>query len=425
MAAFFEQWLVRRMASGAGGPSIPYPRVEYVEFTGSQYIDTGIRPDPMTFGYEYAVRFINNLSGTVTVAGCWGPNYNSDGYSTAVTGNYLSGYLCPPPNWRAGFSPSYAARLSDSVNYAAVSLINNNDWDGSKFTLALSSPLRNETLTYTNPYPSQTANSFLIGAIKTGYNGGISEKSHVKVYYFRLMRYNVPIMNLIPVRVGSIGYLYDTISKTLFGNLGSGYLGIGPDVDKMPYTLLEYVEGDNQISYPSGGMAITGDILDTGIYTNDDKYSFYADYMKLRTFRNWEGYFGDWLAETVNTWRIIQYSNDYTKCFANFNTISTGGGCQVNSGDLLNTRTVMTLNKDEVTIGNVTTQRDSSQQGTAPPNSMRLGSGRWYAFKTYDNGTLIQDLRPARSADNELCMVDILTDTLIHSPYLTTGGPTI
>lgn len=82
----------------------------------------------------------------------------------------------------------------------------------------------------------------------------------------------------------------------------------------------------------------------------------------------------------------------------------------------------MTLSKDGVTIGNVTVQKGSLNVGTAPPNSMRLGSGRWYAFKTYDNGTLIQDLRPARSADNELCMVDILTDTLIHSPYLTNGG---
>lgn len=402
--------------------SIPYPRVEYVEFNGLQYIDTGIRPDPMTFGMEYAVRFINNLSGTITVAGCWGPNYNSSGYCVNVIGNYRSGYLAPCQDWRGGYEPSYNSRLSDSENYAAVSLINNNDWDGSKFTLALSSPLRNETLTYTNPYPSQTANSFLIGAIKTGSNGTISEKAHVKVYYFRLMRYDVPIMNLIPVRVGNIGYLYDTISRTLFGNQGTGYLGLGPDVDKMPYTLLEYVEGDNQISYPTGGMANTGDILDTGIYTNNDKYSFYADYMKLRTFRNWEGYFGDWLAETVNAWRIIQYGSNASSYFANFNTKASGGGLQVYSGDILNTRTVMTLSKDEVTVGNVTAQRSSSTQGTAPPNSMRLGSGRWYGFKTYENGTLVQDLRPARSEDNELCMVDILSDTLIHSPYLINGG---
>lgn len=38
------------------------------------------------------------------------------------------------------------------------------------------------------------------------------------------------IREFIPVRVGTIGYLYDRVSKTLFGNSGSGSFTLGPDV---------------------------------------------------------------------------------------------------------------------------------------------------------------------------------------------------
>lgn len=36
--------------------------------------------------------------------------------------------------------------------------------------------------------------------------------------------------NLIPVRVGNVGYMYDRVSRKLFGNAGTGAFVIGPDV---------------------------------------------------------------------------------------------------------------------------------------------------------------------------------------------------
>ena len=39
----------------------------------------------------------------------------------------------------------------------------------------------------------------------------------------------VSIFDFIPVRVGSIGYMYDRVSGQLFGNSGTGAFIIGPD----------------------------------------------------------------------------------------------------------------------------------------------------------------------------------------------------
>ena len=40
---------------------------------------------------------------------------------------------------------------------------------------------------------------------------------------------NTKIIDFIPVRVGQVGYMYDKISNTLFGNSGTGNFVIGPD----------------------------------------------------------------------------------------------------------------------------------------------------------------------------------------------------
>lgn len=42
---------------------------------------------------------------------------------------------------------------------------------------------------------------------------------------------NVLVRDFIPVRVGSVGYLYDRVSKRLFGNKGTGNFVLGQDVD--------------------------------------------------------------------------------------------------------------------------------------------------------------------------------------------------
>ena len=41
---------------------------------------------------------------------------------------------------------------------------------------------------------------------------------------------DILVRDLIPVRVGNVGYMYDKVSGQLFGNSGTGNFILGPDV---------------------------------------------------------------------------------------------------------------------------------------------------------------------------------------------------
>lgn len=50
-----------------------------------------------------------------------------------------------------------------------------------------------------------------------------------RCYYLKFTKKGTVVCDLIPVRVGRVGYLYDKVSGKLFGNSGTGSLILGPD----------------------------------------------------------------------------------------------------------------------------------------------------------------------------------------------------
>ena len=64
----------------------------------------------------------------------------------------------------------------------------------------------------------------------TLYRINSSEKvANGRLYYFKYWRNDVLIRDMIPVRVGSIGYMYDKVSGHLFGNSGTASFTLGND----------------------------------------------------------------------------------------------------------------------------------------------------------------------------------------------------
>lgn len=58
---------------------------------------------------------------------------------------------------------------------------------------------------------------------------GVSTTCKGKIYEFSIYYSDELQMHLIPVRVGQTGYFYDTVSKTKFGNSGTGSFILGAD----------------------------------------------------------------------------------------------------------------------------------------------------------------------------------------------------
>lgn len=53
---------------------------------------------------------------------------------------------------------------------------------------------------------------------------------YLRYYYFKMWDDGVLKLDLIPVRVGNVGYMYDRVTGNLYGNSGSGNFIIGPDL---------------------------------------------------------------------------------------------------------------------------------------------------------------------------------------------------
>ena len=62
-------------------------------------------------------------------------------------------------------------------------------------------------------------------------NGDVNRLSKSRFYSFSATDVNSDelAVDLIPVRKGTVGYIYDRVSGQLFGNQGTGDFIIGPD----------------------------------------------------------------------------------------------------------------------------------------------------------------------------------------------------
>lgn len=75
------------------------------------------------------------------------------------------------------------------------------------------------------------SNSLLLGAIVQSPNN-ILKRGIPQYHYLRVYDNSSLVRDLIPVRVGTVGYMYDRVTRNLFGNKGTGAFTIGPDVAK-------------------------------------------------------------------------------------------------------------------------------------------------------------------------------------------------
>lgn len=78
-----------------------------------------------------------------------------------------------------------------------------------------------------NPYAPLVFNFMSSSTPSTGANA----QHPTTFYYSKWYENGVLVEDVIPVRIGQTGYLYDKVSGELHGNMGDGTLTLGPDVN--------------------------------------------------------------------------------------------------------------------------------------------------------------------------------------------------
>ena len=201
------------MQAQQGG--LPYDaQVEYLESTGTQWIDLGVKIDTEM---DVSLTFI--------------PTADNGGYSVGV-GIFGTRDGLNSRNISCYYTNSVVFCDYNSSSYAPYRAIVTNSPIGKLLVFNLSKYRREITIngvstSNTTTYPSSFSalqNTRLLWI--AGSDGFNSAKAIGKLYQFSI----TGLMQLIPVRVGTVGYMYDRVSGQLFGNSGTGSFVLGPDV---------------------------------------------------------------------------------------------------------------------------------------------------------------------------------------------------
>ena len=222
------------------GKRLPYDaEVEYLEFNGTTInrtvIDTGVKvTDPSTIKFEAVANAIlplgfihNNVAN-----GTWVATWQIVDLATirAYSKNYNSGGNVTPPT------------TIDSFCFDGMTGLYVNQSLKKSFTAAVGN---DDISSYSWLFGDVYDFKYASGATSSNFNRS------GKLYSLKIYVSGVLVRDYIPVRVGTVGYLYDRVSGALFGNAGTGDFVLGPDV--VPVEWLEGGQLDSGIAFINTG----------------------------------------------------------------------------------------------------------------------------------------------------------------------------
>lgn len=220
------------------GRRLPYDaELEYLESTGTQYIDTGIVSSG--FGIRADVVCAQTQSGgEMAIVG----RSRGDGFE--LYSNYAAGKF---GLWnRSGNYIELTRQLELSRVYSISAEITTTP----TMTLSIDGNVTTKSITSA----TIADGNILVFKHTSYYFKG-------RIYSCKIWQNGVLVRDLIPVRVGSgasaVGYMYDRVSKRLFGNAGSGAFVLGPDKAVPILSLHRYASPSNGVALGKMGVGAT------------------------------------------------------------------------------------------------------------------------------------------------------------------------
>lgn len=193
--------------------------IEYIEFSGTQYIDTGIMPTSTT-GAQLDFN-LTNKDYTRGLFGETGPSLFAGGGSFSLSPGLVEDDATIPA-YIVAYGGYTITTISLPLNTRAIHHLNymNSGTAGVQGyftkTLGTSGALQGYNL--------------WIGALNCGGWRNATYVAAGRLYSCKITNGTTLVRDFVPVRIGDTGYLYDRVSQSLFGNCGDGSFGLGPDV---------------------------------------------------------------------------------------------------------------------------------------------------------------------------------------------------
>lgn len=213
-AALVRSMVTMRNALMAG-KRLPYDaEVEYLESTGTQYIDTGWKPTS------------NNLSMEAVFVACTGSNFNKSYFGSEQPSTATVRYLFVLYDYN--YLRCYTGNTSINTFMAAPTQgqMFAIKWDVTASGFTVTDKMSGTTATKT--FSSTLDFTAFANTLKIFQNMD-KQRAPMKLYSFKIWDNGVLVRDYIPVRKDGVGYMYDRVSGQLFGNAGTGAFVVGPD----------------------------------------------------------------------------------------------------------------------------------------------------------------------------------------------------
>lgn len=197
---------------------LPYTRLQYIESTGTQLLDTNIYTNANTrIIAKVSPIKIGDNPGGFFFGSCGTTTYN-DGYELyAYQGSTSGTNLFVMHNTVYKHSADYKIKAGDIIEC---------DFNKSSFTSKLNGS-NYFSCTFSNSMPTSKKTLKLFGLTRdaTSYRGA------VRFYYCKIYNNNNLLRNFIPAKSndGEIG-MYDLVTKTFYGNVKTGSFISGPEL---------------------------------------------------------------------------------------------------------------------------------------------------------------------------------------------------
>ena len=380
-----------------------YTEVDYIESSGTQYVNTGFKPTSNT-KYELDIDSINS-NDTAYIIGTIDGNSNRNNIYLTSNGYFSAGYG--------------SAYQSTTIKFQA----------NTKYNIKLDKNLFyiDNVLAYS--FTEETFNNTVTSYLFARNNGGtIDRLTSMKLYSCKIYDNNIIVRNFIPCYRNSdneIG-LYDLVNNVFYTNAGTGTFTYGSTVTRPSpdYSMpIHVIKGNNTIkvsNLPDGYTEVeyiesTGtQYIDTGRYPSDIE-----DIECKIEISSTGAIYGAWKGTNTSRRHLYRTST----------AINIGYGTTGNATITSDFTGVLNIkahfeNKNQRLIINDLGNVSFTDSPTNPKlNAYLFGrnysggdsdkvSMKLYYWKIYDNGTLVRDYIPCiKNSNNEVGLYDLVNNT--------------
>ena len=356
-----------------------YTRVEYIQSSGTQYIDTRYNATSENYRVKCKFATVNNETGTVLFGG---------GASTDIITALLQSET--QLKFYAG---------SSSVSGAAATFVRGE-------LCELECYANNGTLT--TSINGVTRSGSISGSINKDYplfiftnniSGAASQFSNIRLYEFKIYDNDTLVRDYVPVvRQDGTAGLLDQVNEVFYANAGSGTFTVGPDLG---WTELEYIESTGSQYVDTGFKpnqntrvvmdcqafsADTGGTFPFGVRASTGSKAFAVALVPMQVFYNF-----------ATTHQFADYANplermviDANKHVANFTGSTTAS---------------VTLRASTFTC-DTNLLLATASNGGSPYSGATAWNGKIYSCQVYDNDVLIRDYIPALRDNGQIGLID-------------------